>query len=161
MIVDRCRSMQIESNSIKFTQKNNLSNFENPQNSGFWGAYPSFIIMKSEKWVKILIYPKNRWNLKVQIEANECGSMWIDVDRCRSTQIDANWIEFNQIHSEKTIFQILKILKILDFGEHILHSYGKGQKLTPPQSVGLDGGFCLYVWTKTCVFRMFRPVGDL
>ena len=47
MSADRCRSMQIESNSIKFTQKNNLSNFENPQNSGFWGAYPSFIWERS------------------------------------------------------------------------------------------------------------------
>ena len=64
--------------------------------------------------------------------------MQIDVDRCKLNRIQSNSLK-------KTTFQILKILKILDFGEHILHSYGKGQKLTPPQSVGLDGGFCLYV----------------
>ena len=36
---------------LKFTQihsKNSLSNFENQQNPGFWGAYPSFIWERSK-----------------------------------------------------------------------------------------------------------------
>ena len=43
--------MQIDANWIKFNQihsKNNLSNFENQQNPGFWGAYPSFIWERSK-----------------------------------------------------------------------------------------------------------------
>ena len=100
MSVDRCRSMQIESNSIKFTQKNNLSNFENSQNSGFWGAYPSFIWERSttdparkrvfRRWLLPLTMNKNLRFSNVSTCWSPCKKSGVsDLDAC----FDQNYLQ--------------------------------------------------------------------
>ena len=59
--------------------------------------------MKNGRWVKILISPKNTWNLKVQSEANRCRSMQIDANWIKLNQIESNSIKFNQIHSKNNL----------------------------------------------------------